>query len=190
MDLERIRAQVADSAGVLRLLAEEAAPAIERAGRALSECLLAGGKLLTCGNAADAQHVATELSVRYLVDRPAIAAMALTVDSSVLTAAANDLGFERVFARQVEALGRPGDALLAISTSGNSPNVLRAAEMARERGLVTVGLTGRGGGGLKERVDHWVGVPSDHTPRIQEGHLVVEHLLCEMMEQAVLEAAS
>ncbi len=193
MDLERIRARMTESADVLRRLAEATAPEVERAGRALVGCVRAGGKVLTCGNggsAADAQHVATELSVRYLADRPAIAAVALTVDSSVLTAASNDLGFEHVFSRQVEALGRPGDALIAISTSGTSANVLRAAETARERGLLTVGLTGAGGGGLRELVDHWIGVPSDHTPRIQEGHLVVEHLLCEMMEQAVMETSS
>jgi D-sedoheptulose 7-phosphate isomerase len=130
--------------------------------------------------------MATELTVCYLErDRRPLAAIALTVDTSVLTAAANDLGFERVFSRQVEALGNAGDVLLAISTSGNSANVLRAVEQARAQRLVTVGLTGRGGGALARSVDHWIGVPSDDTPRIQEAHLVVEHLFCSALEQAL-----
>jgi D-sedoheptulose 7-phosphate isomerase len=162
------------------------APAIREAGVALAGAVSGGGKILLCGNggsAADAQHFATELTVRYLEDRRALPALALTTDSSTLTAAANDLGFARVFARQVEAFGRPGDALVAISTSGTSPNVIEAVREARARGLVTVGLTGAGGGELGPLVDHWLAVPSDHTPRIQEGHLVVEHLLCEIVER-------
>ncbi|HMB69241.1 MAG TPA: SIS domain-containing protein [bacterium] len=187
MDVEGIRTSMAESARVLDRLASETAPAVAAAGQALGRCVRDGGKILLCGNggsAADAQHVATELVVRYLADRPAIPAIALTVDSSILTAASNDLGFEQAFARQVEALGERGDALVAISTSGTSPNVLAAARTARDRGLVTVGLTGADGGTLKESVDHWIGVPSDHTPRIQEAHLVVEHLLCEIVERS------
>jgi D-sedoheptulose 7-phosphate isomerase len=186
LDLERIRESLADTARVIERLRAETAPAIQRAGAALADVLRNGGKILLCGNggsAADAQHVATELCVRYLTARRALPAIALTVDSSVLTAAGNDLGFEHVFSRQVEALGRPGDALIAISTSGSSPNVLKAADVARGAGLVTVGLTGESGGALARRVDHWIGVPSSHTPRIQEAHLVVEHLLCEILEQ-------
>lgn len=191
MDVDRVRASMTESAQVLTQLAAETAPAVHAAGLALAGAIAAGGKILLCGNggsAADAQHVATELVVRYLADRPAIPAIALTVDSSILTAASNDLGFERIFARQVEALGAPGDALVAISTSGRSPNVLEAARTARVAGLVTVGLTGASGGELKGLVDHWIGVPSDHTPRIQEAHLVVEHLLCEIVEQSAAEA--
>ncbi|MEZ5066729.1 MAG: D-sedoheptulose 7-phosphate isomerase [bacterium] len=190
MDVDRIQASVVESARVLNALAATA-PAVREAGLALARAVTGGGKILLCGNggsAADAQHFATELTVRYLADRPAIPAIALTTDTSVLTAASNDLGFERVFARQVEALGRPGDALVAISTSGNSANVLAAAREARERGLVVVGLTGRSGGRLRELSDHWIASPSDHTPRIQEAHLVVEHLLCEIVEESVREA--
>jgi D-sedoheptulose 7-phosphate isomerase len=151
------------------------------------EAVRGGAKVLICGNggsAADSQHIATELGVRFLRERKPIPAIALTVDSSVLTAAANDLGFERVFARQVEALGRPGDVLLAISTSGTSANVVRAVEAGREGGLVTIALTGEGGGDLADLADHCVAVPSGYTPRIQEAHLVIEHLLCEALEEA------
>jgi D-sedoheptulose 7-phosphate isomerase len=186
MDQARIAESIAETVAVLTRLGREAAPAVESVARVIRERVAAGGKVLICGNggsAADAQHVATELAVRYVRNRKAIPAVALTVDSSILTAASNDFGFDRVFARQVEALGRPGDVLLAISTSGGSPNVLRAVETARAAGLVTVGLTGEGGGALAGRVDHCIRVPSRVTARIQEGHLVIEHLLCEALEE-------
>jgi D-sedoheptulose 7-phosphate isomerase len=192
LDVARIRESIESSARVLGGLAA-VAPALREAGLALGAAVGSGGKILLCGNggsAADAQHFATELTVRYLADRPAIPAIALTTDTSVLTAAANDLGFEQVFARQVEAHGRPGDALVAISTSGSSPNILQAVRAAKERELVTVGLTGAGGGELGPLVDHWLAAPSDHTPRIQEAHLVLEHLLCELVEETVREMAS
>jgi D-sedoheptulose 7-phosphate isomerase len=192
MDVERIRRSVASTVEVLERVAEETAPAVADAARALVDVVASGGKVLICGNggsAADSQHVATELTVRFLADRPAIPALALTVDTSILTAASNDLGFENVFARQIEAIGSRGDALLAISTSGSSANVIRAVETARTRGLVTIGLTGQAGGALRERVDHCVAVPSAHTPRIQEAHLVVEHLLCEALDEAWKERA-
>lgn len=179
------RESISSTIRVLELVREEKSEAFAGAAEALASAVLRGGKILLCGNggsAADAQHFATELTVRYLVNRPPIPAIALTTDTSVLTAAGNDLGFEAIFARQVEALGYPGDALVALSTSGNSPNVLRAVETARKLGLVTVGLTGESGGELGRRVDHWLGVPSSHTPRIQEAHLVLEHLLCEAIE--------
>lgn len=187
MDLERVRESLAETARVVERLRTETAPAIHRAGTVLAGVVSKGGKILLCGNggsAADAQHVATELCVKYLAVRRALPAIALTVDSSILTAAGNDLGFEHVFSRQVEALGRSGDALIAISTSGNSPNVLRAVEAAREAGLVTLGLTGETGGALASRVDHWIAAPSQHTPRIQEAHLAIEHLLCEILEES------
>lgn len=187
MDVDRIRRSIRETVEVLERVGRETAPAVSEVAEVLARAIRAGGKLLVCGNggsAADSQHVAAELGVRFLRDRRPIPAIALTVDSSVLTAAANDLGFERVFARQVEALGRPGDVLLAISTSGSSPNVLRAVERARALGLVTVGLTGEGGGELARLVDHAVAIPSERTPRIQEAHLVVEHLLCEALEEA------
>jgi len=187
LDLERIRASLAETARVVERAGAETAPAIRRAGELLVEALRDGGKILLCGNggsAADAQHVATELCVRYLATGRALPAIALTTDTSVLTAAANDLGFEHVFARQVEAIGRPGDALVAISTSGNSPNVVRAADVARGLGLRTIGLTGQDGGALGPRVDVWIPAPSRETPRIQEAHLAIEHVLCEIVEGA------
>jgi len=193
MDLERIRESMVASERMIERLRDETAPAVERAGRAMVACIRNGGKILLCGNggsAADAQHVATELVVRYLADRPAIPAIALTVDTSILTAASNDLGFANVFSRQVEAIGREGDVLLAISTSAMSRNVIRAAETARARGLVTVALTGESPGELHAVADHVIAVPSDYTPRIQEGHLVVEHILCQMLEAATMEQSS
>lgn len=190
MELERIRDSLAETSRVLERLRAETAPQIQRVGQVLVGVLAHGGKILLCGNggsAADCQHFATELCVRYVANRRALAAIALTVDTSILTAAANDLGFEHVFARQVEAIGRRGDALIAISTSGESANVLRAVDVARGAGLVTIGLTGEGGGALGRRVDHWIAAPATRTSLIQEAHLVIEHLLCEIAEEAAQE---
>lgn len=145
-----------------------------------------GGKLLIFGNggsAADAQHIAAELVIRYHADRPAIAAIALTTDTSALTAGANDLGFETVFSRQVEALGRPGDVAVGISTSGRSPNVLAALRVAREGGLRTTGLSGGDGGALPSLCDAALIVPSGITARIQEMHIFLGHMLCKALEQ-------
>jgi len=186
LDQSGIRESIAETIAVLERVSRETAPVVEEVARVLVERVAAGAKVLLCGNggsAADSQHVATELAVRYQTSRRAIPAIALTVDTSVLTAASNDLGFEEVFARQIEALGARGDVLIAISTSGGSPNVLRAVKTARERGLVTVGLTGEGGGKLAGAVDHCIRVPSGTTPRIQEAHLVIEHLLCAALER-------
>lgn len=150
--------------------------------------LRTGGKLLICGNggsAADAQHIAAELVVRFKADRKAIPAIALTTDTSVLTAAGNDLGFERVFARQVEALARAGDLVLGISTSGNSPNVIAALQTAREMGCKVAGFTGNGGGKMRGFVCPLVIVPSDDTACIQEMHITLAHLLCEAIEEGL-----
>jgi D-sedoheptulose 7-phosphate isomerase len=147
--------------------------------------LRTGGKVLLFGNggsAADAQHIAAELSVRYSADREAIAGMALTTDTSVLTASANDFGFEHVFARQIEALGQPGDVAIGISTSGRSPNVTIGLRRARELGLVTVALTGRDGGDLPSIADHCLVVPSAVTARIQEMHILLGQMLCGAVE--------
>jgi D-sedoheptulose 7-phosphate isomerase len=144
-----------------------------------------GGKLMFFGNggsAADAQHLATELTVRYKSDRAAIAAIALTTDSSTLTAAGNDLGFERIFARQIEALGRPGDVVIAISTSGKSPNVIAALKQAKAMKLVTAALSGKNGGDLAGMADHLMVVPSDTTARIQEMHITLGQMLCGALE--------
>jgi D-sedoheptulose 7-phosphate isomerase len=158
---------------------------VAAAARRYSEALRGGGTLYFCGNggsAADAQHIATEYVVRYAASRRPFAAVALTTDTSLLTAAANDLGFERVFARQVEALCHPGDLLVLHSTSGESPNLLAAARAARERSVTTVAFLGRGGGRLAGEVDEAIVVPSDDTGRIQVIHLALEHLIVELVE--------
>jgi D-sedoheptulose 7-phosphate isomerase len=153
------------------------------------ESMQQGGKLLICGNggsAADAQHLATECMVRLEAERTPLPAIALTTDTSLLTAAGNDYGFETIFARQVAGLGRPGDVLMAISTSGNSPNVVRAVEEAHRRGLHTLGLLGRDGGRLKDMVHIALVVPSSNTQRIQEVHITIGHILCGTLERRIL----
>jgi len=152
---------------------------------ACAQSVRAGGKLMFFGNggsAGDAQHLATELTIRYKQDRAAIAAIALTTDSSTLTAAGNDLGFECIFARQIEALGKPGDVAIGISTSGKSPNVIAALKQAKAMGLVTAALGGKGGGDLAEFADHLLTVPSDTTARIQEMHILLGQMLCGALE--------
>jgi len=154
--------------------------------------LNAGNKLLIIGNggsAADAQHIAAEIVGRYKQERPAYAAIALTTDTSALTAIGNDYGIEQIFARQVAGLGRPGDALLALSTSGRSPNILAALTTARERGLVTIGFTGSKGAALGALCDHLLIAPSDDTPVIQQIHLAVAHGVCDEIEQVMMREA-
>lgn len=161
---------------------------IEAAARACVQTFQRGGKMLLCGNggsAADAQHIAAELSGRFYRDRPPLYAEALHVNSSYLTAVANDYGYEESFARMLRAAGRPGDVLIAISTSGNSPNVLRAAQAAREIGMTVIGMTGAGGGGLAKLCDHLLAIPSGDTPRIQECHVLIGHVLCELIEDEI-----
>jgi len=171
------------------LVVEGTRKALEAPFRGLVEAcrgsLTRGGKLMWFGNggsAADAQHLAAELAVRYKKDRPAMAAIALTTDTSVLTAAGNDLGFERIFARQIEALGRPGDVAIGISTSGTSPNVLAALREARSRGIVTAAFSGHDGGELQPLADHCLVIPSRVTARIQEMHILLGQMLCEALE--------
>ncbi|MFM2044233.1 MAG: phosphoheptose isomerase [Pseudomonadota bacterium] len=184
--LPLIRRSLLQSAENFTRLADQADRIADAADR-ITAALKAGAKVMFCGNggsAADAQHLAAELLGRYLLNRPALAAVALTTDSSALTAIGNDFGFDQVFSRQVAGLGRAGDVLVALSTSGNSPNVLAAVETARDLGITTIGLTGTRGGALAERCDLCLCVPSDHTPRIQEMHIAVGHLLCELVEVA------
>ena len=161
-------------------------PTVGGAADILISALKSGHKLLICGNggsAADAQHIAAELTGRYEIpNRRALPALALSTDSSAVTAISNDLGFEQVFARQVEAHGNPGDVLLAISTSGRSQNVISAVECARRRGLKTIGLLGRDGGALASVVDVAIVVPSQATPHIQEMHITIGHLLCTLVD--------
>jgi D-sedoheptulose 7-phosphate isomerase len=169
-------------------LLELCSDSIKKTGLVLSECIKNGGKILFCGNggsAADSQHLAAELVIRYRssFNRPAIPGIALTVDPSIMTAGGNDIGFENVFARGVEAYGKPNDVLVGISTSGNSENVLRAAKKAKEIGMKVVGLLGCGGGKIAEFCDCSVIVPSDITARIQESHILIGHIWCEIIEE-------
>ena len=162
--------------------------AVQDTAEAVAKAIRNGRKLLFAGNggsAADAQHLATEYVVRYMRDRRPYPAVALTTDTSLLTAAANDFGFDGVFARQVEALAKAGDLLIIHSTSGNSPNVLRAAEAAREKGVRVLAFSARDGGALRGLADHSVVIPTSRTDRAQELHLCVEHLICEVVEQAL-----
>ena len=165
--------------------ADAIAPQIERAHRMIRETVQRRGTLFFCGNggsAADAQHLATEYVVRYMRNRSAYPAVALTTDTSLLTATGNDLGFDFIFSRQVEALAKAGDLLVIHSTSGNSPNVLHAARAARQRGVATLGFAARDGGALAREVDHIVIIPTDRTDRAQELHLCIEHAICEVIE--------
>jgi D-sedoheptulose 7-phosphate isomerase len=186
--LARVRAVFAEHARVLAATHDAAAAPITAAAALMADALRAGGKILAFGNggsAADAQHLAAELAGRFDRERPALPALALTANSSDLTAIGNDYGFGLVFARLIEAHGRPGDVAIAISTSGNSENVLRAVEVARARGLRSIGLIGKGGGKLAARVDVAISVPSDVTARVQEAHATIAHLLCELVELAL-----
>lgn len=182
-----VRGHLRVSSALTQVVAEQCQDAIVAAARMIAGVLRAGGKLLLCGNggsAADCQHMAGELVNRLSADfpRPALPAVALTTDTSILTALSNDVGFDAVFARQVQALGRPGDVLLSISTSGTSPNVLRAVETARRIPLATIALTGMGGR-LKDMVDVVVAVPSENVQHVQEAHLAIEHILCYLVER-------
>ena len=163
-------------------------PALERAGQSLIEVYRAGGKALFCGNggsAADAQHLAAEFVGRYLAERRPLPALALNANSSALTAIGNDYGYEQSFSRQFEALARPGDVLVGLSTSGNSRNVVEAFRSARRLEVTTIALTGAGGGKLRECADILLDVPSTETPRIQECHILIGHCLCEAVEKAL-----
>lgn len=160
-------------------------PLLEEIALAMTVVLRSGGKILWCGNggsAADSQHLAAELVGRFRRERRGLASIALTTDTSILTAIANDYGYEAVFSRQIEAIANPGDMLVGLSTSGNSPNVVSALELARSRGLVTVGLTGRGGGKIANAVDYLIAVASRDTARIQEAHILAGHMLCDWIE--------
>lgn len=159
-----------------------------QAGRAMADVLASGGKVLICGNggsAADAQHISSELTGRFVKDRRPLAAIALTTDTSALTSIGNDYAFDDVFSRQVTALGRPGDLLVAISTSGNSRNVVKAVEAAKAASVVTLGLLGHEGGVLRTLCDHAIVVPSTVTARIQECHILIAHTLCGLVEDAL-----
>lgn len=189
---QRIQQQFADSIAVKQMALTLMAAPIEAATRLMAECLRNGGKMMACGNggsAADAQHFAAELLNRFERERAPLAAIALTTDTSTLTSIANDYAYEQVFAKQVTGLGRPGDVLLAISTSGNSPNVMAAIEAAHARGMRVVALTGKGGGAIAKQLesdDIHLCVPADRTARIQEVHLLTLHCLCDGIDALIL----
>jgi D-sedoheptulose 7-phosphate isomerase len=180
-----IERHIDDHVSVIEALRAEI-PVIEAIGSMLVATLQAGGCVYWLGNggsAADCQHLAAELVGRFERDRPGMASVALTTDTSILTSVGNDYGFEQIFARQVHALCGPGDLVIGLSTSGNSPNVLRAMEAARHLGARTVGFSGRGGGALKDLADLCLVVPADNTARIQEAHALVGHILCGLAER-------
>ncbi|HIV70890.1 MAG TPA: D-sedoheptulose 7-phosphate isomerase [Candidatus Aquabacterium excrementipullorum] len=162
------------------------APDVDRSGELLASILKAGGKIMICGNggsAADSQHIASELTGRFVNDRRPLAALALTTDTSALTCISNDYAYDQVFTRQVLGLGRPGDCLIGISTSGNSGNVISAVQAARDNGIHTIGLLGRDGGQLRDQVEVPIVVPGNVTARIQEMHLLIAHTLCGLIEE-------
>lgn len=180
IELSLLAASVAENVGI----------PIEQASDTIVQCLRAGGRVLVCGNggsAADAQHFAAELMGRFGFDRSALPVLALTVNSSVMTAVSNDYGFEDVFSRQVEGLGRSGDVLIGLSTSGKSPNVLKALETAAGLGLKTIALTGRAGNPILDSCDLCIHVPSSSTPRIQEIHIAILHAVCEKVEKEMFQ---
>ena len=185
---ELVRTQLRKSLATLeRTLADDTlVEAVSRAGVATAEAMLRGGKLMTAGNggsAADAQHLSAEFVARLTINRPAMRSVALTTDTSAITAIGNDYAFEDLFSRQVEAIGSRGDVFLGISTSGNSPNVLKALRVARDMGITTIGFTGNHGGKMAPLCDHNIIVPSDITMHIQESHLALEHIFCMIVER-------
>ncbi len=188
-----VRATLLEGLSVIEAVARDAAlqATLTEAAEATAAALASGHKLMVAGNggsAADAQHLVAEFVCRLVNDRPAMRAVALTTDPSILTAVGNDYGFDRVFARQIEALGQAGDVFFAISTSGNSPNVLRALELSRKMGIVTIGLTGRTGGKMAPLCDRCLRIPSDVTMYIQQAHLALEHIFCMIVERRYLAA--
>jgi D-sedoheptulose 7-phosphate isomerase len=181
-----IRAQLAEHRAVIQSMEDNLMAAVSGMAETIITALASGRKLLIMGNggsAADAQHFAAEIMGRFKLERPALPAVALTTDTSILTAIGNDYGFDYVFTRQVEGLAAPGDVAIGISTSGNSPNVLAALVKAQELGCKTIALLGRDGGSIKGAVDVPVIIPSNDTPRIQEGHVTIIHIVCDLVEK-------
>ena len=175
-----VKKKILEDEGLINLLHEVAGECIA-AFRQGNRVLLAGNG----GSAADAQHIAAEFVGRYAFDRPGLPAIALTADTSMLTAIGNDYGFDRIFCRQLEANGRKGDVFIGISTSGNSSNVIAALQRARELDITTIGLTGQSGGGMQAHCDYCIQVPSMSTPRIQESHIMLAHIICDLVEEAL-----
>ena len=192
---EYVGKQITQAVQVMNAMSSDVriAETLEAAAKACIKCLECGGKLLLAGNggsAADAQHIAGEFISRFAFDRPGLPAVALTTDTSILTAIGNDYGYDKLFERQIQALGNKGDVFIGYSTSGKSPNILRAFEEARTQGLVCVGLTGNRGGSMFKLCDYLLEVPSADTPKIQEGHLVLGHILCGLVENAIFKGGN
>ena len=188
--IDVIKSSLREGAELRIVVARDCSTAIFEAAGLIIMCLRAGGKLLFFGNggsAADAQHLAAEFVGRFVRERAGLPAIALTTDSSILTAVGNDYGFDQIFARQVQALGRPGDVAIAISTSGNSPNIIEGVKAARKGYLKTIGLSGKDGGLLATEADVVITIASTSTARIQECHITIGHLLCELTEEALAE---
>jgi D-sedoheptulose 7-phosphate isomerase len=182
-----------ESARIKRIVAAELADEIEKVARLLVGVFRSGGKVVLFGNggsAADAQHIAAELLGRFRMERPSLPALALTTNTSVLTALGNDYGHGCIFRKQVEAMVHPGDIVIAMSTSGNSPNVIQGIEAAKLKGAKTIGLCGKSGGQLADLVDYAIMVPSEDTPRIQEAHMTIGHIVCELVERELFEVSS
>ncbi|MDD5240720.1 MAG: D-sedoheptulose 7-phosphate isomerase [Sulfuricella sp.] len=183
---DAIHRNIAEHIQTIELVRGSLIGATQRIGHLVSQSLSSGGTLFWCGNggsAADSQHLAAELVGRFKKNRRPLRSVALTTDTSVLTCVANDYSYEDIFARQLEALGRSGDVLLAISTSGNSENVIRAIKTAKSMGITTIAWLGKDGGSCKDLADHALVIPSDSTARIQEAHILIGHILCELVEQ-------
>lgn len=186
--VEEIKRQLYDSAEIKKEIAEKLSDEISKAALAVIDCLKRGGKVILLGNggsAADAQHLAGELVGRFKMERDALPVMSLSANTSILTALANDYGYDTTFARQIEAWVKEGDVVFGISTSGNSTNVLEGIKRAKELGAKTIGLTGGNGGRLSRIVDLALVVPSSDTPRIQEGHITIGHIICHIVEEAL-----
>jgi D-sedoheptulose 7-phosphate isomerase len=186
--INEIKKQLQEHRALIEVLEQDMAPLIAEMSGLISAALSEGNKLLVMGNggsAADSQHFVAEIVGRFKLERKALPAVALSTDTSILTAIGNDYGFEAIFSRQVEALASPGDIVVGISTSGNSPNVLSALKVARERGCHTIGLLGKDGGSIKAACDLALVVPTTDTPRIQEGHITIIHIVCDLVEKAL-----
>ena len=187
-NIKIVHTQSAESARILAELGEEYAEFMVDAAALVTGSLQRGGRFLTCGNggsAADAQHIAAELSGKFYLRRPGLAAVALTVNTSALTAIGNDFSYHEIFSRQMDGLARSGDVLLAITTSGGSKNILAAVEKARDLGASVIGFTGARGGSFARQCDLALQVPSEDTPRIQEGHIFAGHMICQLVEAAI-----
>jgi D-sedoheptulose 7-phosphate isomerase len=186
--INEIRKQLQDHRVLIDLLERDMAPSIAEMSNMISSALSKGSKLLVMGNggsAADSQHFVAEIVGRFKMERKALPAIALSTDTSIMTAIGNDYGFESIFSRQVEALAAQGDIVVGLSTSGNSPNVLKALNAARQRGCRTIGLLGKDGGSIKAVCDLALVMPSTDTPRIQEGHITIIHIACDLVEKAL-----